>query len=75
MKSRQQVLSEVNKRRTLLQDNSWIKKQPEEETEANLQVEDHSMGSPLMSLPAHAAALPVAGVVAQAAPLGLEAVV
>ncbi|XP_077200037.1 sciellin isoform X2 [Paroedura picta] len=35
MKSRQQVLHEVNKRRTLLQDNSWIKKQPEEETEDN----------------------------------------
>ncbi|XP_060091214.1 sciellin [Heteronotia binoei] len=32
MKSRQQVLNEVNKRRTLLQDSSWIKKQPEEET-------------------------------------------
>uniref|UniRef100_A0ACB8FJD8 Uncharacterized protein n=1 Tax=Sphaerodactylus townsendi TaxID=933632 RepID=A0ACB8FJD8_9SAUR len=32
MKSRQQVLNEVNKRRTLLQDNSWIKKRPEEET-------------------------------------------
>ncbi|XP_054830276.1 sciellin isoform X2 [Eublepharis macularius] len=32
MKSRQQVINEVNKRRTLLQDNSWIKKQPEEET-------------------------------------------
>nr|XP_056718105.1 sciellin [Euleptes europaea] len=32
MKSRQQVLNEVNKRgRTLLQDNSWIKKRPEEE--------------------------------------------
>ncbi|XP_008105078.2 sciellin isoform X1 [Anolis carolinensis] len=31
MKSRQQVISEVNKRRTLLQDNSWIKKRPEEE--------------------------------------------
>ncbi|KAH0624479.1 hypothetical protein JD844_031959 [Phrynosoma platyrhinos] len=31
MKSRQQVINEVNKRRTLLQDNSWIKKRPEEE--------------------------------------------
>ncbi|XP_013920065.1 PREDICTED: sciellin [Thamnophis sirtalis] len=31
MKSRQQVINEVNKRRTLLQDNSWIKKKPEEE--------------------------------------------
>ncbi|KAM6446497.1 sciellin [Liasis olivaceus] len=32
MKSRQQVINEVNKRRTLLQDNSWIKKRPEEES-------------------------------------------
>ncbi|XP_053168484.1 sciellin [Hemicordylus capensis] len=31
MKSRQQVINEVNKRRTLLQDNSWIKKRAEEE--------------------------------------------
>ncbi|XP_033003812.1 sciellin isoform X4 [Lacerta agilis] len=31
MKSRQQVINEVNKKRTLLQDNSWIKKRPEEE--------------------------------------------
>ncbi|XP_060625450.2 sciellin isoform X5 [Anolis sagrei] len=31
MKSRQQAINEVNKRRTLLQDNSWIKKRPEEE--------------------------------------------
>ncbi|XP_044293694.1 sciellin [Varanus komodoensis] len=31
VKSRQQVINEVNKRRTLLQDNSWIKKRPEDE--------------------------------------------
>uniref|UniRef100_A0A8C2U7Y6 Sciellin n=1 Tax=Coturnix japonica TaxID=93934 RepID=A0A8C2U7Y6_COTJA len=32
MKSRQQANHDVNKRRTLLQDNSWIKKRPEEES-------------------------------------------
>ncbi|XP_020921422.1 sciellin isoform X11 [Sus scrofa] len=32
---RQQGFHEVNKRRTLLQDNSWIKKRPEEERKAN----------------------------------------
>ncbi|XP_021272662.1 sciellin isoform X3 [Numida meleagris] len=32
IKSRQQVNHDVNKRRTLLQDNSWIKKRPEEES-------------------------------------------
>ncbi|NWV86020.1 SCEL protein, partial [Dasyornis broadbenti] len=32
MKSRQQATHDVNKRRTLLQDNSWIKKRPEEES-------------------------------------------
>ncbi|XP_026564141.1 sciellin [Pseudonaja textilis] len=32
MKSRQKAINEVNKRRTLLQDNSWIKKRPEEES-------------------------------------------
>ncbi|XP_009892335.1 PREDICTED: sciellin [Charadrius vociferus] len=31
IKSRQQATHDVNKRRTLLQDNSWIKKRPEEE--------------------------------------------
>ncbi|XP_040517313.1 sciellin isoform X3 [Gallus gallus] len=32
IKSRQQANHDVNKRRTLLQDNSWIKKRPEEES-------------------------------------------
>ncbi|NXF86699.1 SCEL protein, partial [Eubucco bourcierii] len=32
IKSRQQAAHDVNKRRTLLQDNSWIKKRPEEES-------------------------------------------
>ncbi|NXJ03365.1 SCEL protein, partial [Odontophorus gujanensis] len=32
IKSRQQINHDVNKRRTLLQDNSWIKKRPEEES-------------------------------------------
>ncbi|KAM7129411.1 sciellin isoform 4-T7 [Ciconia maguari] len=32
IKSRQQATHDVNKRRTLLQDNSWIKKRPEEES-------------------------------------------
>ncbi|XP_043748314.1 sciellin isoform X7 [Cervus elaphus] len=32
---RQQGFQEVNKRRTFLQDNSWIKKRPEEERKAN----------------------------------------
>ncbi|XP_041327186.1 sciellin [Pyrgilauda ruficollis] len=32
IKSRQQSTHDVNKRRTLLQDNSWIKKRPEEES-------------------------------------------
>ncbi|XP_009699361.1 PREDICTED: sciellin, partial [Cariama cristata] len=32
IKSRQQATHDINKRRTLLQDNSWIKKRPEEET-------------------------------------------
>ncbi|NXF83134.1 SCEL protein, partial [Sclerurus mexicanus] len=31
IKSRQQATHDINKRRTLLQDNSWIKKRPEEE--------------------------------------------
>ncbi|XP_061486060.1 sciellin isoform X2 [Rhineura floridana] len=35
MKSKQQVANEVNKRRTLLHDNSWIKKKPEENTDEN----------------------------------------
>uniref|UniRef100_A0A8V0X8M8 Sciellin n=1 Tax=Gallus gallus TaxID=9031 RepID=A0A8V0X8M8_CHICK len=35
IKSRQQANHDVNKRRTLLQDNSWIKKRPEEESSAN----------------------------------------
>uniref|UniRef100_A0A8D2L7P7 Uncharacterized protein n=1 Tax=Varanus komodoensis TaxID=61221 RepID=A0A8D2L7P7_VARKO len=35
-KSRQQVINEVNKRRTLLQDNSWIKKRPEDEKVGHL---------------------------------------
>ncbi|NXI38723.1 SCEL protein, partial [Galbula dea] len=32
IKSRQQATHDINKRRTLLQDNSWIKKRPEEES-------------------------------------------
>ncbi|XP_039911892.1 sciellin isoform X2 [Hirundo rustica] len=32
IKSRQQASHDINKRRTLLQDNSWIKKRPEEES-------------------------------------------
>ncbi|XP_053914522.1 sciellin [Cuculus canorus] len=32
IKSKQQATHDVNKRRTLLQDNSWIKKRPEEES-------------------------------------------
>ncbi|NXU19339.1 SCEL protein, partial [Pardalotus punctatus] len=32
IKSRQQAAHDINKRRTLLQDNSWIKKRPEEES-------------------------------------------
>ncbi|NXV43384.1 SCEL protein, partial [Uria aalge] len=32
IKSRQQANHDINKRRTLLQDNSWIKKRPEEES-------------------------------------------
>nr|XP_009668577.1 PREDICTED: sciellin [Struthio camelus australis] len=32
IKSRQQVIQDINKRRTLLQDNSWIKKRSEEES-------------------------------------------
>ncbi|NXJ79146.1 SCEL protein, partial [Trogon melanurus] len=32
IKSRQQTTHDINKRRTLLQDNSWIKKRPEEES-------------------------------------------
>ncbi|XP_059322679.1 sciellin isoform X4 [Ammospiza nelsoni] len=32
IKSRQQATHDINKRRTLLQDNSWIKKKPEEES-------------------------------------------
>ncbi|XP_056183822.1 sciellin [Falco biarmicus] len=32
IKSRQQSTHDINKRRTLLQDNSWIKKRPEEES-------------------------------------------
>ncbi|XP_068013409.1 sciellin isoform X2 [Melanerpes formicivorus] len=32
IKSRQQATHDVNKRRTLLQDNSWIKKRPDEES-------------------------------------------
>ncbi|NXP24312.1 SCEL protein, partial [Scytalopus superciliaris] len=32
VKSRQQAAHDINKRRTLLQDNSWIKKRPEEES-------------------------------------------
>ncbi|NXO38822.1 SCEL protein, partial [Locustella ochotensis] len=32
IKSRQQATNDINKRRTLLQDNSWIKKRPEEES-------------------------------------------
>ncbi|NXI71493.1 SCEL protein, partial [Anseranas semipalmata] len=32
IKSRQQAVHDTNKRRTLLQDNSWIKKRPEEES-------------------------------------------
>ncbi|NXO96675.1 SCEL protein, partial [Certhia brachydactyla] len=38
IKSRQQATHDINKRRTLLQDNSWIKKRPEEERQVKYEM-------------------------------------